>query len=356
VADVFISYSKADVALVRRLSAFLESKGWSVWWDRHLSAGDEFRDEIMKQLGRSRAVIVVWTNNSTNSQWVRSEAGRAQADAKLITVRTPDVGYKQIPAPFDVYHAEEIANEEQIHAAVVAKLSANPPPPPIWKKARYELFSWLGIIGAAVTLTTHAQSLLNLSLLSRYVIQYWTQTLTSCWNTLLSPLIPKVTQVDALILSIISFTGLTLFFSPKIENREPVRTPVNAIVWTTGSFAFLLLIFAAGTLSSPDISGIFYAFTRALLLLLNLDIMRFSARQQRVLLLASVMICLAVALLIYVAADALRFRREMATHRANVVATSTRLHRIVIAVILIGLLNELSSHIETWVRSTGLIQ
>jgi hypothetical protein len=120
VADVFISYSnpipRPTWPWSAALSVYLESKGWTVWWDRNLAAGDEFRDEIMKELGRSRAVIVIWTKNSTTFHWVRSEAGRAQADAKLITVKTPEIDYEQIPPPFDVLHAEDIANKEQIQA------------------------------------------------------------------------------------------------------------------------------------------------------------------------------------------------------------------------------------------------
>jgi len=33
-ADIFISYSKADHPLALKLSTFLEAEGWSVWWDK----------------------------------------------------------------------------------------------------------------------------------------------------------------------------------------------------------------------------------------------------------------------------------------------------------------------------------
>jgi hypothetical protein len=47
-ADIFISYSKSDRALALKLSTFLESEGWTVWWDKSLEAADLYRDEIMK--------------------------------------------------------------------------------------------------------------------------------------------------------------------------------------------------------------------------------------------------------------------------------------------------------------------
>ena len=72
-ADIFISYAKADRPLALKLVAMLEAEGWEVWWDTSLSIGDDFRNEIMTQLGRARAVIVIWTDASIKSDWVRSE-------------------------------------------------------------------------------------------------------------------------------------------------------------------------------------------------------------------------------------------------------------------------------------------
>ena len=101
-ADIFISYAKADRPLALKLVAMLEAEGWKVWWDTSLAIGDDFRNEIMTQLGRARAVIVIWTDTSIKSDWVRSEAGRAQADRKLIPVKLEHLTYKDLPPPFDV--------------------------------------------------------------------------------------------------------------------------------------------------------------------------------------------------------------------------------------------------------------
>ena len=99
-SDIFISYTKTDHALALRLSAFLEAEGWTVWWDRSLGAADLYRDEIMKQLTAARAVITIWSPNSIKSDWVRAEAGAAKKEGKLIPVKTPEVGYADIPLPF----------------------------------------------------------------------------------------------------------------------------------------------------------------------------------------------------------------------------------------------------------------
>src|SRR5215831_4857696 len=122
-ADIFISYSKADHALASKLSAFLEAEGWSVWWDKSLAAADLYRDEIMKQLASARAVITIWTENSIKSEWVRAEAGRAKADGKLIPTKSSSLPYDAIPLPFGEMHTENVTSLELVRAAVVAQLA-----------------------------------------------------------------------------------------------------------------------------------------------------------------------------------------------------------------------------------------
>jgi adenylate cyclase len=70
-ADVFMSYARADKARVASLVAALQAQGWSVWWDPAISPGQEFDLRIAEELENSSAVMVVWTANSVQSRWVR---------------------------------------------------------------------------------------------------------------------------------------------------------------------------------------------------------------------------------------------------------------------------------------------
>jgi len=141
--DVFISYAKTDRSLALKLAAMLEAEGWKVWWDTSLAIGDDFRNEIMPELGRARAVIVIWTDASIKSDWVRSEAGRAQADRKLIPVKLEHLTYKDLPPPFDVLHTENVTEDDKIRGAVVAQLAKPAVEPSAWalltKGLKYEL-------------------------------------------------------------------------------------------------------------------------------------------------------------------------------------------------------------------------
>jgi len=184
-ADVFISYAKPDRPLALKLAAMLEAEGWTTWWDTSLTIGDDFRNEIMTELGRARAVIVIWTDASIKSDWVRSEAGRAQADRKLIPVKLPHLEYEDLPPPFDVLHTEDIGREDKIKAAVVAQL-AKPAAEPsaialLTKGFRYELLTWVGIVGGALTLFTNLGAVLKLADWARVLVQHWKEWTHAFW-------------------------------------------------------------------------------------------------------------------------------------------------------------------------------
>jgi hypothetical protein len=184
-ADVFVSYAKTDRSLASKLVAMLEAEGWKVWWDTSLGAADLYRDEIMKQLAAARAVIAIWTPNSIRSDWVRAEAGRAKAEGKLIPVKTPDVAYADIPLPFGEMHTENLDSSELIRAAVVAQL-AKPVVEPsaaalLTKGFQYELLTWWGIIGGAVTLFSATSFTLTLAPLARRLVEHWKEWTHEFW-------------------------------------------------------------------------------------------------------------------------------------------------------------------------------
>src|SRR5262245_8160178 len=82
-ADVFISYARADKARVAPIVAAIEARGWSVWWDPDIAAGQEFDEMIAAELRQAAAVVVIWSPNSVGSRWVRGEA-RAGAERGIL--------------------------------------------------------------------------------------------------------------------------------------------------------------------------------------------------------------------------------------------------------------------------------
>ena len=72
-ADVFISYARADIAIAERIAQALNDAGVSVWWDRELAGGAAFHNTIETEILDSRKVVVIWSRTSVDSYWVRDE-------------------------------------------------------------------------------------------------------------------------------------------------------------------------------------------------------------------------------------------------------------------------------------------
>jgi TolB-like protein len=98
-AHLFISYSRTDRPMIDKLSAVLESAGHSVWWDRHIRGGASFAKDIEAQLQKADAVIVGWSSNANESDWVKDEAVYARDKGKLIPICLADceapIGFRQ---------------------------------------------------------------------------------------------------------------------------------------------------------------------------------------------------------------------------------------------------------------------
>ena len=82
--DVFLSYAREDRERARQLAEALQDRGWSVWWDRKIVAGEKFDRTIEQQLEAASSVVVLWSAHSINSEWVRNEAGLASEREVLV--------------------------------------------------------------------------------------------------------------------------------------------------------------------------------------------------------------------------------------------------------------------------------
>jgi formylglycine-generating enzyme required for sulfatase activity len=90
-SDIFISYKREDQTTARKLADALEKEGLSVWWDPKLRVGEHFDDVIEKALNEAKCVIVMWSNLSVNSEYVKSEATEALEQKKLVPVKIENV-------------------------------------------------------------------------------------------------------------------------------------------------------------------------------------------------------------------------------------------------------------------------
>lgn len=103
--EIFLSYSRHDSSTVEALAAALSRKGLSVWFDRSgIEEGDAFDTQIEEAIAQTRVVIVVWSQNSTRSHWVRAEAAYALAKHKLLPI-----SIDKCEPPLQFLHIQTIA-------------------------------------------------------------------------------------------------------------------------------------------------------------------------------------------------------------------------------------------------------
>ena len=86
-ADIFISYSRNDRERCQAISDILESLKVSVWFDAGIGAGSSFDREIEREIDAAKALLVLWTEESVESDWVRNEARTGKERSGLIAVQ-----------------------------------------------------------------------------------------------------------------------------------------------------------------------------------------------------------------------------------------------------------------------------
>ena len=100
--DIFVSYAHEDRERVILIVKELEKLRWSVFWDRNIPPGETWETFIGKALGECRCVLVVWSNCSVNSDWVKEEADEAKEKGRLVPLFLdavlPPIGFRRIHA------------------------------------------------------------------------------------------------------------------------------------------------------------------------------------------------------------------------------------------------------------------
>ena len=85
--ELFISYCRHDSDAANALADTLSNAGLSVWLDRKaIQEGAAFDTQIEEAIAQTRVVIVIWSEHSVKSHWVRAEAAYALGKHKLLPI------------------------------------------------------------------------------------------------------------------------------------------------------------------------------------------------------------------------------------------------------------------------------
>ncbi|MFT3729531.1 MAG: TIR domain-containing protein [Terricaulis sp.] len=143
--DVFISYGREDRVRAEQIARGLSMLGLEAFWDTDIPPGQTWADYIEAKLAQCSAVVVLWSETSTKSQWVREEARMGRDKSKLIPVRldgsTPPFGFGEVQAAdLSTWHGEAGHPDwkrfsQAVYAAVrgadapLPHVQQTPPPP-----------------------------------------------------------------------------------------------------------------------------------------------------------------------------------------------------------------------------------
>ncbi|GAN00400.1 hypothetical protein U91I_04066 [alpha proteobacterium U9-1i] len=106
-ADVFLSYAREDSARAAQVANALQAAGIDVFWDSEIPPGQTWADYIETKLSQCKALIVLWSEHSTKSQWVREEARMGRDKGVLIPAM---IDSSQSPFGFGEVQAANLAS------------------------------------------------------------------------------------------------------------------------------------------------------------------------------------------------------------------------------------------------------
>jgi formylglycine-generating enzyme required for sulfatase activity len=104
-ADVFLSYAHEDAGRASDVARVLGQLGWSVFWDRRTPAGSQWDQVLERELNASKCVVVLWSEYSVKSDWVKIEASYARKRQKLVPAQLDET---EPPLEFHLVEAAQL--------------------------------------------------------------------------------------------------------------------------------------------------------------------------------------------------------------------------------------------------------
>jgi hypothetical protein len=235
------------------------------------------------------------------------------------------------------------------------------------RRARYELLSWFGIVGAVITLTTNLQSVLTLARWAHQFIESWTSFVAQAWRTVLF-FLPAVEVSDAIVLTFALFATVNMLASlaraggaPSTSGRPGAMRVVSivaagiivTVVLYSGLAPAIYQEVKAGGIELQGLGYYAYAWISSSLAVSNA--LRGVGAGALVAGVASLVLIVFFIVLPLLPAVATYLALRVATSfRLSSAALSTRLWRVVAGVAVVVALNALSLWIEQQPWATGV--
>jgi len=156
---IFLSYARADRRRAERLAQALGAAGFEIWWDALIEGGAPFASSIGEALESVDAVIVLWSQASVASDWVRDEASRGRDRHRLVPVSLDGTAP---PLGFGQYHVIDLSKwrgrtdapqiaaiARAVAAAIGQPASAAAPARPLSRRQALRVGAGAAVVAAA---------------------------------------------------------------------------------------------------------------------------------------------------------------------------------------------------------------
>ncbi len=142
---VFISYAHKDNEKVLDLIKFLKRKMCRIWSDEGLTPGGSWNDDLANHISKCECVIIIITNNSIQSQYVKSELNYAiSLNKKIYPVFLENVelpaGLAMMLGTTQYIHINDLESETDKLIDSLPEVIFEAKKTPFYEKDGYELF------------------------------------------------------------------------------------------------------------------------------------------------------------------------------------------------------------------------
>lgn len=145
---IFISHSSGDKWVAQKIGEEIHSLGVETFLDaQNIVTGDDFDEEIRRQLAESDEILFIISAAALRSQWVMMELGAARAMRKRLVLILVGVSPNELPSPINRHLARDINEIHSYYGEVRTRLESKgsdgasaasipdepliaPPPPP----------------------------------------------------------------------------------------------------------------------------------------------------------------------------------------------------------------------------------
>ena len=107
--SIFISYSSKEIKIAETVQEYLEDNGFDIWRDKSKIRRD-WSKEIAYALSRQDVALILWSEDSSESQWVKNEWITARALGKPINLVVIGTALEKLPIPLRNLNAIVVKN------------------------------------------------------------------------------------------------------------------------------------------------------------------------------------------------------------------------------------------------------